>query len=1136
MLKNFKPVSFILLVGALCLPKDMYAELVPTKQSTGVSQQNGKVTGTVEDDFGPVAGASVVVKGTTNGNITDMDGNFTLDGVKNGDIIQISFIGYTTQEIKYTGQPAIKVQLMEDTQKLDEVVVTALGLKREQKALGYAVTELKGDDLKTANTISPIASLQGKVAGVEIKQSDGGMFGATKIQIRGASTLKGNNQPIYVIDGVILDNNVSSTSALDYGENVYSNDYGNELKNLNPDDFETVSVLKGAAATALYGSRGLNGAVVITTKSGKGAKGFGISVSQTLGIDHVFKTPDIQTEYGPGRIPGWQDTDGNGSIWDPHQFIVDQNGDHTLIGSGSAGSYGYGPKYDGTPIRNYDGTWTTYSPIKNNMLDMYQTGFNTNTNVTMRGSGEKASFYTSLSYKKANSTTPNNTFERYSMLLKGTYKISDRVDVAASMSYTNSTPRNAQRTPGEYFVNINLSPLFTPLYDPNYFRNKYQGEHGGLASTSYGDLYGNVPHKEYWFAIDNYDYRQKETVIRPQFEVNVQILDWLRFKADGYMNYYYTRGENKELGTGYANDGGFYKMWQNTKEQTTFGGTFTANKTLEDFSVGGFARFEYYNNYQSAYSIETDGGMVVPGQWFVENSKNPRKSTGKIEGTKRMLSAIFAVNLGWKNQLFLDITGRNDWSSALVYTAKIGNHSYFYPSVSGSWLVSESFELPQWISLAKLRGSWAQVGNDTSPYSVNQTYGFGTMEMYDGNIYVNTLDKIMKSANLKPERKNSWEVGVDFRVLDSRINLDATYYKENTTDQIMDIRVPSISGVDNQMVNAGNIQNSGVEIALNTTPFKNKDWQWDLNFTYTKNVNKIISLHENVADYIKLSGEPADGDYRVGSVAKVGGDYGVLMSDILPAVNDKGEILLDWDNSWRGAYETRSSKIQEIGKMTPDFLGSISTTVRWKNLSLHIATDMRFGGLIASYANLYGTQGGWLKSTLAGRDAANGGIQWTSKYAESNGITYNDGVIPNGVFKDGTTATFIDGTSHDVSGMSYAQLVQEGKLEPTHAGTYHINHSAWGQNTIFDTWVHELSYIALREISISYQFDKAVARKLGVGGLAVSLAGRNLGYLYNSLPNNLNPESGRGNNSSEFRIRSFEPYTANYMMTINVDF
>ena len=492
MLKNFKPVSLILFAGALCLPK-MYAETTPVRPDVNFSQQSGKVTGTVEDEFGPVAGASVVVKGTTNGNITDMDGNFTLEGVKNGDVIQISFIGYATQEIKYTGQATIQIKLAEDTQKLDEVVVTALGMKRESKALGYAVTELKGDELKTANTISPVASLQGKVAGVEISNSDGGMFGSTKIQIRGASTLSGNNQPIYVVDGIILDNNVSNgEEAGNSGDGGLIKDYGNELKNLNPDDFESISVLKGAAATALYGSRGLNGAVVITTKSGKAGKGLGINFSQTLGIDYVYKQPDLQNLYGDGAPAGYVtygEKDANGEYYQfdtMHQFYKNASGQHAFLQPGNWAGNAWGPRFDGSAIEGYDHEMTTYSPVENNYRDAYNLGFNTNTNVSISGGNEKTTFYTSLSYKYADGTLPNNSFQRLSALAKASHKITDKITIEASMSFANSMPKNSPYALGQYFTSniYSFDDGFGRSYDSNYYRDKYKGDHGGSASNS----------------------------------------------------------------------------------------------------------------------------------------------------------------------------------------------------------------------------------------------------------------------------------------------------------------------------------------------------------------------------------------------------------------------------------------------------------------------------------------------------------------------------------------------------------------------------------------------------------------------------------------------------------------------------
>ena len=1133
MLKNFKPVGLLLLAGTLGIPGYASADTVTAGPRTSISQQDGKVTGTVEDEFGPVAGASVVVKGTTNGNITDMDGNFTLEGVKSGDIIQISFIGYATQEIKYTGQGTISVKLAEDTQKLDEVVVTALGMKRSEKALGYAVTELKGDELKT-NAINPVASLQGKVAGVEIASSDGGMFGATKIQIRGASTLNGNNQPIYVVDGVILSNDLSGTGSSDWDSNA--NDYGNMLKNLNPDDFETVSVLKGAAATALYGSRGLNGAVVITTKSGKGATGFGVSVSQTFGLDRAHGGMERQMLYGPGTIGGdisygEVNADGSYKKWDQNQFRLNSRGEGTVIG---ASTMLWGPRYDGRQIENYDGTMTSYSPIESNMSDAYQTGLNSNTNVSVRGGNETTNYFSSISYKKAKGIVENNDFERYSLLLKGSHKISNRVDVNASISFANSTPKNAQINIGESFA----TGTYSTMYDTNYFRDKYLGDHHtGLASNDYGDKYGSVPGKSLWFKIDNNDKTRKETV-----EINVKMLDWLSFRAEGNMNYYYTSWEDKQLGEGYNNKGGFYEMGQEYNKQTTFGGTFTFNKDVKDFHIGGFLRGEYYTTSAATQTSKTDGGLAVPGQYFVGNSLNTSKTTAEIKNTKRILSAVAAVNLSWRNQLFLDITGRNDWSSGLIYTNGTGNYSYFYPSIGGSWLINETFrdQMPEWINLAKIRGSWAQVGNDASPYSIYSYYTLGSLLQPDGsNIFTNYWNddnKKLFSPNLKPERKNSWEIGLDWRIFDSRIALDATYYKENTTDQIMTIAIPSESGISKQLINAGNIQNSGVEIALNTIPFKNKDWEWTLDFTFTKNSNKIVELHPNVANYIALEGDVAYGNYRVGSVAIVGGSYGMLMSDAMPKKNENGETVLTWRDSYRSAFAQRSGTAEEVGSLVPKFMGSIATGVTWKDLSLRVALDARIGGKVASYSNKYGQAYGFTQSSLDFRDEEHGGITWTSNYGDSKGMTFHDGVIPEGVFEAGTMATCVDGVKRDLGGMSFADAVNKGYLEPVHASDYHYWSNQWGTGTVNDYWVHDLSYIALREITLGYRVPKTIASKIGAKGLNLSFSARNLGYLYNSLPNNINPESVRSNKSAEFRERSNSPITSSYMFTINLDF
>lgn len=1094
------------------------------------------ITGTVKDavNGSSIPGVNVAVKGVKGvGTVTSIDGNFTVKFPNGAQTLVISFVGYTTQEVAVSNQSKVDVLLQPSTQKIDEVVVTALGIKRQTKALGYAVTELKGDDLKS-NNINPVSSLQGKVAGVEIANSDGGMFGSTKIQIRGASTLKGNNQPIYVVDGVILDNAVSNSGDADWNDN--SNDFGNELKNLNPDDFESVSVLKGAASTALYGSRGLNGAVVITTKSGKARKGLGISLTQSFGIDHVFATPDLQNEYGNGTLSGdvyyGQIDPATGGYygWDnANQFNLNDDGKPTFR---KADGFHFGPsysKYSSTMIEDYDGSMVKYAPVKNNYLDAYKLGFNTNTNIAVTGGNDKTTFYTSLSYKHATGTLPKNSFERLAMMAKASHKITDKVKLDASISFANSTPKNPQPNLGENFA----QGYFGRSYDTKKYMKDYKSVFGGVANTAYGDPNGYNPLSSLWFSLYENSNMQKETNVRPTLALEVDLLSWLKFKTEANFNYYYVRGEETQLGQGYENEGGYYGISQSTKEQTNLNANFLINKNVGDWNFGGFLRGEYFNTWSQYMSEGTSGGLVIPGQYFLDNSKETPSTTGRVERTKRMMSLAFQASASWKNQVFVDVTGRNDWSSALVYTNETGNFNYFYPSVNGSWLLSETFDLPAWISFGKIRASWAQVGNDTDPYAINSGYTLNRWAQNGGNIYGLSVPTTLYDPSIKPERKNAWEVGLDWRFFNSRVNLDATYYKENTKDQIMEISVPSVSGINSQFINAGNIQNSGIEIALNTIPFKNNDWEWTLDFTYTRNENKIVSLHKNVADYIPLSGDVNYGNYRIGSVAKVGGSYGVLMSDCAPKKDDQGRTILKWRDDYRVGYPARSGKVEEVGKITPDFLGSVSTGLRWKDVSLRVALDARYGGYVGSYSSRYGTAYGITETSMKWRDPEHGGMTFTSIW---DGKTYTDGMIPNGVFAQGQSVKMPDGSSKDVGGMTYEEAYKQKLVDPVHASGYYYFSNSWGTGTINDNWFKKLSYIALREISVNYKMPSSIYSKIGAKNLSLAFSARNLGYLYNTMPNNENPESVRGTKSTEFRVRNFSPYTANYTFTLNVGF
>jgi iron complex outermembrane receptor protein len=1114
------------------------------------------VRGTVKDAAGNgVIGASVMVQGTQNGAIVNMDGSFSLSGVKTGDVLEVSCIGYAPQTITWTGGP-VNVVLAEDAEMLEGTVVTALGIRRDQKALGYAVTEIKSDQLNP-NLINPVSALQGKVAGVEINASDGGMFGRNKILIRGASTLGKNNQPIFVVDGIILDNDVVDPSADWDADNL---DYGNSLKNLNPDDFESVSILKGAAATALYGSRGLNGAIIITTKSGKGTRGLGVSVTQTIGIDKVTSGPKFQNVFSEGYPAGYGQYFDCDSRWDVHRMNVWADGHEGTVPSllkiyRDIAGFGmsFGARFDAyDQVEWVDGNLVPFQAKENNFVDAFNAGFNTNTNITLSGGNDRSSIYASISEKYSTGTLPNNSFNRFSTLLKASHKLNDAIEVESSVTFTNSEPRNAQPNIGSQFIG---EGEFDRTYDAKYFRDKYKGDHGGIASTAHGDKWGSIPGRGVWWSIWENETVQKETVVRPNLKVTIKLAPWLKWVTDGSYNYYYTRREAKTPDSSYANagGGGSYRLENSTQEQTNLNTNFLFDFHVnEDWQLGGFVRGEYYNNYQEATAAWTDGGLVVPNRYFLSNSKNPVKGSGSVSGTKRMLSLAGQFTASYRDLLFLEATARNDWSSALVYADKHGNYSYFYPSFSASWLIHETFALPKAISFWKFRASIAQVGNDTSPYTINTAYSISNFlhDSESGTNYMSIPGSVY-DQNLRPERKTSWELGTDFRVLNNRLGLDATFYKENTRDQIMSVTLPGASGVSSAFINAGNIQNMGFEVALNTTPIETRDFAWDLNFTWTKNWSKIIELSDLVANYIKLQGDADYGNYRIGSVAKVGGTYGILMSDAAPlkdyTYDDEGNItggsglpvLYNWQSNYGTTLYRRSGKVEEVGNSVPDFLGSINTSIRFKRFQIRASFDARFGGYVASYPAHYGTAYGYMYTALEGADAAHGGITYTSRW---DGITYDDGVIPEGIFPKGTNIPQPDGSVYTVgdgqwgTGETFREVYEKKGVDPCHASSWTYFTHSWSNFTLRDSWFTKLNYIAFRDLSVSWAIPDKWANAVKCQGVTLQANAHNLGYLMNSLPNKENPEAVRGTAAAEFRIRNLQGVTTYFTFTINARF
>jgi len=1107
--------------------------------SSAYAQQN--VTGKVTDQDGAgIPGVSIIEKGTSHGTITNIDGEYSINVPADATLL-FSFVGMKNVEEMVNNRSVIDVTMEVDEVGIDEVVVTALGMKREVKALGYAMTEVDGQEIASVNTVSPVLALQGKSAGLSIGASDGGLAGNNKIQIRGVSVLNSNNnQPIFVIDGVIVENGISNASA-DWSGNA--NDFGSILKNLNPDDYESVSVLKGAAATALYGSRGINGAIVIKTKDGKGQRGLGVKVTQSVGFDHVYAIPDLQYEYGPGTLAGYvgygeKDENGNYYRFDVNQVYtreVDGQQVMTKIGNPNGDGFLWGPKYDGRPIEDYDGVIRKYEGYPNAMLDAFDTGVSSNTAVALSGANEKGSFYLSNSYNYREGTSPTNEFDRYSLLFKGSYNLAKWLHADASVSFTDSKVTN----PGNDLASSYVFSSWAGWYDTKRWRKRevWQAPHGGTPSNAYGDEYANVPGNATWFHYYLDLQVRKEQVTRPIVRLTADLADWISVTAEANTNIYTIFYENKDLGNGYAMEGGGYELRHDRDISRTGKLLFNLNKEFGDFDVSALIGGEMWDQTKSYTRTWTAGGLIVPGKFYMANSKQTLNTSAGISGTKQINSVYFLGSVSWRDQVYLDITGRNDWSSALVYTDGTGNYSYFYPSVSGSWIFTETFDMPGIFSFGKLRASWAQVGNDTSPYSINQGYGLGNWETESGNIYLNTKSTTLVDPNIKPERKNSIEVGLDIRLFNNRLSADIAYYNEAITEQISTIPLPSASGLSSMLTNVGTLTNKGFELTLGFTPVQTNNFTWESTFNYWNNTTIVSDLVDEVGEYKSLAGYVNYGNFRVGSVAFEDGEYGVLMSDTKPLEDENGNKILTWRSGQHSAVLTRSYEVQEVGKINPDFEGSWDNTFRYKNLSLSVLLDARFGGHIASFNNKYGTAYGMMETSLYHRDEENGGITWTSQYPDSQGQTFHDGVIPDGVFADGQEVVTPAGATVNVGGMSYQEAYEKGYVEPTHASIWTYFNSAWSSGVVNDNWFNEVKYIALRNISVGYTLPRSLAQKIKAQNLYVSLNARNLGYLYNSLPNNLNPESFRGTSSSaSYYERSFTPYTATYTMSLSIDF
>ncbi|MBB4037254.1 TonB-linked SusC/RagA family outer membrane protein [Dysgonomonas hofstadii] len=1029
-----------------------------------------EIKGTITDNQNePLIGASVVIKGTNTGTITDVDGKFSIKVSKNS-VLVIKFLGFVDQEILITEPKQLSIVLEEKENVLKEVAVTALGIKREKKALGYSVGEVKGDELDKAKETNVINALAGKVPGLVISQTAGGPSGSSRVIIRGSTELTGNNQPLYVVDGVPLDNTNFGSADKNGGF-----DLGDGISSINPDDIENISVLKGPAASALYGSRASHGVILITTKKAAKGKAIGIEFNSTTTIEQqLTKYDNLQTTYGQGtagRISGTDDNHSSSKSW--------------------------GPKIDeGLHINYFDGVRRPYKFIENNIDGFFRTGVTTTNTVVLNANREDTGVRLSYTNMTNSDIVPNSGMGRNSINLRANTTFLKKLDLDVKMNYVREDVKNRPALSDDRTnVGKNLITLAT-TFDQKWLKNSYVTEDGKYYDWNNLDPYNLNP---YWITNEMKNESDKDRFSGTGV-LNYRITDKLsaRLTAGGEVNLMKFKDfappttPGKE--TGYLQERLFRNYTYNTELLVSY------NDRVEDFSLGGNLGgniFYVKNNTNTTTAKDMRMREVVALQSFLI-----KEVTEDIY--QKQINSLFATaNVGYKDFLYLDATLRADKSSTLPS----GKNTYVYPSVSTSFLFTEAFKMNKsFLSYGKIRASAAQVGSDTDPYRLDLMYA-----MIDKSYLSYALGTIYNSevpnSELKPTRTNSIETGLELRFLQNRIGLDFTYYNQRSTDQIMRLNTSITSGYNAKVVNAGEIENSGIEIVLNTRPIETKDWTWDLNFNFSKNNNKVKSLASGIERFTLA--EAAWLNVTVDAV--VGENYGAIMGKDFKR-NDAGQIIV---NGNTGLPEV-ADDVSVLGNATWDWTGGISTNVSYKNFSLGAIFDIKWGADMFSMTDRSYHASGKAKATLTGRD------EWYT--SEEKRLEAN---VTEAAW-NATGGYLVDGVVEHVDGSGNKSYTANTKfIDPEK----YWSHVATSVPSVF---VHDNSYIKVRELTFSYRLPKSFVNKFAES-MSVSFVARNPFIIYKNI-DNIDPDSNYNNSSGMGLEFGSLPSRRSYGVNINLKF
>ena len=948
------------------------------------------VRGTVTSSDGePIIGANVIELGSNNGTATDLVGNYQLKVGPNA-ILEFTYTGYVSQKFTVGVQTIINVTLEEGV-SLSEMVVTALGISREKKSLTYASQTIQGGQLTQVRDANFVNTLQGKVAGLVVTNASSGVGGATRVNLRGNRSIQSSNNALFVVDGVPVDNSTPGQVGNDFGG--YNGSDG--VANINPDDIESINVLKGAAASVLYGSRAANGVILITTKKGS-AGAISVDVNSGAQFDAPLTLPNLQNEYGQG----------NGGVF------------------GARSSASWGPKMNNQPLTDWTGKSQNMVPQPNNVSGFFQIGTSFNNSVGIKGGSEKVQSYFSFTNNQVSGIVPGNTLDRNTINLRISANLSKKFSTDAKVTYVNQMLNNKLRSGEESSEVMNLYK--TPRSIRNKDMQNYQSESGVPTYWTSSSVYMNP----YW-TINRTSADEERTRTTSLVSATYHINDDMKILARVSLDQYTDRGEN----TFYDNTllfawlgGTFQKYFRQVKERNSellLIGNKKINSKVKisySFGIADVAR-------QSDFTQTSANGLLVPNKFDLGFARNLAVGTGFVE---RDLKSVFgSVQVSLNDYLYFDVTTRNDWSSTLP-----APHSYFYPSLGLTAVLSDIVELPNFINFAKLRGSYTRVGNDAAPYLLTQTYSFSQ----GGTGGFINRDGIQAIGDLQPELTTSLEFGFDGRFFDNRLGLDVTFYKTNSVNQLLSLPLAPASGFSNQYINAGNIENAGVELTLTGSPIKKNDFTWDVTLNYARNVNSIVSLHPDIKQTLLSSGYGR----TAGVLVKEGGAYGDLYTEGW-ARTPSGQFIMD------GAGKPVVSSSQEfLGNFNPKFTLGLNNAFSFGKISLNVLVDARIGGVMTS-----------------GSDASlafDGSSAYTTAYREGGwvipGVTLsNNEYIPN------TTP---------VNAETFWTTVSNGRY-------------SWGQ-----VFTYDATNVRIREAAVGYDFN---INSKYVKKAKLSIVARNLFFL-----------------------------------------